>query len=144
MNIETRIDKDIDSITVVIMTPSMTDEVNDIIIKLKEPNLLKGFKKDRVKFIEHKEVIRIYSYKQGVYAVCDDGEYKLNKRLYRLEEDLKSYGFIRISHSEIINIKKVSNFDLSISGTICVKFNNGTSTYVSRRFVSQIKKKIKT
>ncbi|MEE3499403.1 MAG: LytTR family DNA-binding domain-containing protein, partial [Ruminococcus bromii] len=40
----------------------------------------------------------------------------------------------------IINLKKVRNFDLSLSGTICVTLSDGTATYVSRRYVSKIKK----
>lgn len=38
------------------------------------------------------------------------------------------------------NLKKVKNFDLSFSGVICVKLTDGTITYVSRRYVSKIKK----
>ncbi len=48
--------------------------------------------------------------------------------------------FVRISNSEIVNLKKVKNFDLSITGTICVELANDTKTYVSRRYVSKIKK----
>ena len=47
--------------------------------------------------------------------------------------------FVRISNSEIINLKKVSGFDLSFVGTICVSLSNGTVTYASRRYVSKIK-----
>lgn len=47
--------------------------------------------------------------------------------------------FARISNSDIVNLKKVKEFNLSIVGTICVKLSNGTVTYVSRRFVSKIK-----
>ena len=45
-----------------------------------------------------------------------------------------------ISNGEIINIKKVKGFDLSFVGTIRVSLTNGTVTYVSRRYVSKIKK----
>lgn len=56
-----------------------------------------------------------------------------------MEERLNSNYFIRISNSEIINLKKVKNFDLSFTGTICVELMNGTTTYVSRRYVSKMK-----
>ena len=55
------------------------------------------------------------------------------------EEQLTKHSFVRISNSEIINLKKVRNFDLSLSGTICVTLSDGTATYVSRRYVSKIK-----
>nr|WP_330379950.1 LytTR family DNA-binding domain-containing protein [Roseburia intestinalis] len=47
--------------------------------------------------------------------------------------------FIRISNSEIINLKEVKKFDLSFSGTICVSMSDKTVTYVSRRYVRKIK-----
>lgn len=72
--------------------------------------------------------------------MTDKGEYVLRLRLYELEKRLSSCQFVRISNSEIINLKKVSHFDLSFTGTICVKLSNNTTTYVSRRYVSKVKK----
>jgi len=46
---------------------------------------------------------------------------------------------VRISNSEIINLRKVKAFDLSLAGTIQVSLLNGTVTYVSRRYVPKIK-----
>ena len=65
---------------------------------------------------------------------------QLRLRLYEIENRLPSNQFIRISNSEIINLKKVNNFDLSFTGTICVKLSNGITTYVSRRYVPKLKK----
>ena len=48
--------------------------------------------------------------------------------------------FVRISNSEIINLKKVRSFDLSFAGTICVELQGGATAYVSRRCVSKLKK----
>ena len=59
--------------------------------------------------------------------------------MYELEDRLDKNSFVRISNSEIINLKKVKGFDLSFTGTICVKMKNGRVTYVSRRYVSKIK-----
>ncbi|WP_443719645.1 LytTR family transcriptional regulator DNA-binding domain-containing protein, partial [Ruminococcus sp.] len=53
------------------------------------------------------------------------------------------YSFIFILQSaEIINLEKVSRFNLKISGTVYVLFKNGKSTYVSRRYVSKIKERL--
>ena len=64
----------------------------------------------------------------------------LKKRLYELEELLDKTKFVRISNSEIINLKKVKHFDLSITWTICVRLSDGTAAYVSRRYINKIKK----
>lgn len=85
-------------------------------------------------------MIRIYASAGKVFAVTHKGEYVLRLRLYEIEERLPSHQFVRISNSEIINLKNVNNFDMSFTGTICVKLANGTVTYVSRRYVSKLKK----
>ena len=72
-------------------------------------------------------------------AQTDTGEYVLRLRLYEAEQRLNRHSFVRISNSEIINLKKVKGFDLSFAGTICVTLTNGTVTYVSRRYVAKIK-----
>ena len=72
-------------------------------------------------------------------AVTEKGGFTLRLRLYELEERLDKKRFVRISNSEIVNLGKVRGFDLSFSGTIRVSLTNGTSTYVSRRYVSKIK-----
>ncbi len=85
-------------------------------------------------------MIRIYLNSGKVVAVTDKGEYILRLRLYEIENLLLTDQFIRISNSGIINLKKVNNFDLSFTGTICVKLSNGITTYVSRRYVPKLKK----
>ena len=85
-------------------------------------------------------MIRIYLNSGKVVAVTDKGEYILRLRLYEIEKLLLTDQFIRISNSEIINLKKVNNFDLSFTGTICVKLSNGVTTYVSRRYVPKLRK----
>ena len=63
----------------------------------------------------------------------------LRLRLYEAEERLKQHHFIRISNSEIINLKKVRSFDLSFTGTVCVVLIDGSKTYASRRYVTRLK-----
>lgn len=94
----------------------------------------------KIEILEPADLIRIYANSGKVFAVTGKGEYTLQLRLYEAEERLPSNQFIRISNSEIINLKKVNNFDLSFTGTICVKLSNGITTYVSRRYVPKLKK----
>ena len=69
----------------------------------------------------------------------EEGEYVLRLRLYEVEQRLNPHQFVRISNSEIINLKKIDYFDLSFTGTICVKLRGGTVTYISRRCVPKVK-----
>lgn len=142
MQVEIKIDGSCTEPRVVILTASMTEEVLSLAKKLSEhaPQIITGTRDDRVEVLEQSRLIRIYAGGGRVFAATDQGEYVLRLRLYELEERLDVQKFVRISNSEIINLGKVKNFDLSFTGTICVKLADGTVTYVSRRYVPKIKK----
>lgn len=142
MNVEIQIDASYIDPKVIIITAEVTEKVNGIVKKLSEdiPQLLSGIREGAVKILEKADIIRIYAEAGKTVAVTEDGEYTVRRRLYELEDQLTGDFFARISNSEIINLKKVDSFDLSFTGTICVKLSNGDSTYVSRRYVSKIKK----
>ena len=89
--------------------------------------------------LEEDDILRIYAVNGRVFAVLPSGEYMLRLRLYEVEERLKQQHFVRISNSEIINLKKVRSFDLSLTGTICVVLADGSKTYASRRYVTKLK-----
>lgn len=142
MQVEIIIDSSYAEPKIIIMAAAMTEDINRIAKKLSEdaPQIISGSKDDKIEVLEQADLIRIYASNGKVFAVTEKGEYALRLRLYELEGRLDSRTFVRISNSEIINLKKVLNFDLSFTGTICVKLSNGTVTYVSRRYVSKIKK----
>lgn len=142
MQLEIKIDSSYIEPKVIILTASMTEDVNMILNKLSEqaPQIISGSKDNKIEVIEQADLIRIYASAGKVFAVTHKGEYVLRLRLYEIEERLPSHQFVRISNSEIINLKNVNNFDMSFTGTICVKLANDTVTYVSRRYVSKLKK----
>ena len=141
MQVEVKFDKSAAEPRVIILTDQMTDEVHSIVRMLSEtePKLIAGFREDTVTVLDEKDILRIYAANGKVYAVLPSGEYTLRLRLYEIEERLKAQHFVRISNSEIINLKKVKSFDLSFTGTICVVLSDGSKTYASRRYVAKLK-----
>lgn len=141
MNVEIQIDASYIEPKIIILTASVTERINGIVKKLSEdaPQMLSGIREGTVKILEKSDIIRIYAESGKTVAVTGEGEYTVRRRLYELEEQLAGDFFARISNSEIINLKKVLSFDMSFTGTICVKLSNGASTYVSRRYVTKIK-----
>lgn len=142
MQIEIKIDPDCREPKLIIITDHVSEEVNAILKKLSEdtPKVITGFREDSAEIIEPQDIFRFYASNGKVYATTIKGEFQLRIRLYEIEENSNLPGFVRISNSEIINLKKVKNFDLSFTGTICVTLLDGTVTYVSRRYVNRIKK----
>lgn len=141
MQIEIKIDSSYIEPKILILTDKMTEDINGILKKLSEeaPQMLAGFCGESVEILDQAEIVRIYASTGKIFAVTGKGEYILRLRLYELEDRLDKNSFVRISNSEIINLKKVKAFDLSFAGTICVTLTNNTVTYVSRRYVAKIK-----
>lgn len=141
MQVEIKIDETAKEKKVIIVTDAVDGEVQALMKRITEekPQVLAGFSGDSVALLEQSNIIRIYALDGKVYAVTAQGEYVLRLRLYELEDRLDKGKFVRISNSEIINLRKVKGFDLSFSGTISVSFVDGTSTFVSRRYVRKIK-----
>ena len=142
MKIEIVTDPTYGETRVVIYTGEVNDEVNDLVRRLSEnsPKVLAGFREDTVELLEPSSVIRIFANSGKVFAGTRDGEYTLRLRLYEIEERLNKSDFVRISNSEIINLRMVKSFDLNLAGTICVKFIDSSASYVARRYVADIKK----
>ena len=128
------------------MPDTMTDEVNRVvnyISNLKNTSfMITGQKDGKIELLDQENIIRLYAENGKMFAKLDQATYQIRLRLYELEERLDNDKFVRISNSEIVNLKKVKGLDLSFAGTICMELENGEVSYVSRRYVSKIKKKL--
>lgn len=141
MEIKIEIDAACKEPEIIIRTSEMTDEISDIIQKLSvsQQKLLAGFIDDSVQLIDPSEIVRLYSADKKIFAQTKSGEFLIRLRLYELEERLDKTLFVRISNSEIVNMKAIKKIDLSFAGTIFITFSNEATTYVSRRYVARIK-----
>lgn len=146
MNLNIKIDKQRETPEVLITTASMTDEVNQVVDFVNNldavASVISGIRDEKIELIDQSKIIRAYTESSKVYAVTDHACYQIRLRLYELEDRLTSNEFVRISNSEIVNLKKVKSLDLNFVGTICMELSNGEVCYVSRRNVSTIKKKL--
>ena len=142
VKIEIKLEENCLETKIIIGAEKMTDEITALMQRLSEntPQGIVGFDGDVVQILEPTEIVRIYAAVGKVFAVTDKKEFVLRLRLYEIEERLSCKSFVRISNSEIINIRKAKKFDLSTVGTICVSLSNGNVSFVSRRYVTKIKK----
>ena len=79
--------------------------------------------------------------KNGRYLTVKttNGEYVLNEPLYKIEEKLDKCWFVKISQSEIVNLKYVKKWEFDGGGIIRIELINGIYSYTSRRYAIQIK-----
>lgn len=142
MKVEIQVDPTCVDTHIIITCRQIDDEISHMAKLLEERNtqFIVGVKEDTMTLLEPHSLIRIYGEAGKVMAITKQGQYQLRLRLYELEECLDPQRFVRISNSEIINLKEVMNFDLSAAGTIRVNMSDHNHTYVSRRYVTKIKR----
>ena len=140
MKIQIQLDSQCEEPEILIRTAAVTAEVRELVEKLSEKrsDSVIGYDADSAVLLEKSQIMRIYGASQKVYAQTPHGEFYL-RRLYELEQLLDEKTFVRISKSEIINLRFVKRLDLSITGTIGIQLKTGETAYVSRRYVNRIK-----
>ena len=67
------------------------------------------------------------------------GEYVLSEPLYKMEERLDPCWFVKISQSEIVNLRYVRRWDFEGGGIIRIEMANGVKSYTSRRYAAKIR-----
>ena len=140
MKVEVRIDPGCGEAKVTITAPALTDEVKALAARLSHGDaLLMAWDGETAVPLRGEDILRCYGEDKGVRVQTARDVYDLRERLYELEGKLDRHAFVRISHSEIVNLKKVTALDLSLTGTIRMTLAGDTVCYVSRRYVKKIK-----
>ena len=144
MKVEIQIDAACQEPKVIVQTASMTPQVERLLERLRdEPaQVLTGSRDGRLEVLHPQRILRVYASAGKVYAATERGEFELRMRLYEAERRLEGGAFARISNAEIVNLDRVRAFDLRLTGTIVVRFADGSITYAARRYVAALKKRL--
>lgn len=142
MKVELNIDEKFKEILVTISTDKINDEVQELVnyIEYKEDYLV-GIADNQVSVIDISDIIRVFVEDRKVFVVTTKGKFVVRKKLYEMN-NLLTKDFVKISQSEIANIKFIKNLDLSIRGTIVIVYKNSDISYVSRRLLKDFKTKL--
>ena len=135
---------DQDEPEVVITARKLTPQIQELMGSLS--GLLAGpvlaFHQEKAVLIEQESILRFFADGKGVSVQTDEGIFTVKQRLYEWEEMLDRHMFVRVSNSEIVNLKRVTALDLSMTGTIKMVLNETTNVYVSRRYMKKIKEAV--
>ena len=137
----------------VIHTAAESDDIKEIARKISlmdengKSTIISAWDGDYCIQVKQNELLRIYSMDKKVYLDCQNEEEPLllKMRLYEFEELAERCGwtdFIRISNTDIVNLSKVKNFDMSLTGIVKVNYGEGKVAIVSRRYMNKIKDQI--
>ena len=141
MKVEWNLQPHLDEPTVVIHAREKTDALLELEQQLLGLHLSPIPAEDgtRTLLLQPEDIIRFYTDAKSVLAQTKEQTCTVHLRLYELEERLDHHTFVRISNSEIINLKQITALDLKLSGTIRITLKGGVVTYASRRYVKKIK-----
>ena len=93
--------------------------------------------------IAESDIVSISTRGKRLEVRTDEGVYELRMPLYEVMKILHPGIFMQISRYEVINLDKVKRFDFSIAGQLKIEMKNGMSTWASRRFIPEIKSRLK-
>ena len=135
MKVELNIDKKFGETIVTISTNKVNDEIQNLVnyIENKEDYFI-GVLDGKVRLLNTEDIIR-------VYVVTVEGRFIVRKKLYEVQSTLTK-DFIKISQSEIANVKYIHSLDLGLRGTIVINYKNSDISYVSRRMLKEFKMKL--
>ena len=142
MKVELNIDKKFGETIVTISTNKVNDEIQNLVnyIENKEGYFI-GVLDDKVRLLNMEDIIRVYVEDRKVYVVTVEGRFIVRKKLYEVQSILTK-DFIKISQSEIANVKYIHSLDLGLRGTIVINYKNSDISYVSRRMLKEFKMKL--
>lgn len=143
VDIDIEIDPSCADPQIVIRASRMTPEIDAIVHAIENCTgsvypMVAAYDGETMVLLSQRDIVRVYVESRRLIVRTEQGGFVARKTLAEMEALLDSGRFLRISRSEIINLRKVSNFDFSLTGTIHVRFDDGTSTWVARRYVRSI------
>ena len=148
VDIEVILDEKFEDPKITIRTKERTKQIEDIIEAIENASgqdfpMLPGLSGEKVELLSQRDIVRVYTSGRKLIIQTDKNSYFSTKSLSNVEELLNPDRFIKISQSEIVNIRKVKNFEIKLAGTIGIVFENGEKTWASRSRVKYIKAMLK-
>lgn len=147
IRVRVRVDPSCREPEVIIRTRERTARVNEIAAAVEK--LVRSDEKDLpvyrggvLTLLRPRDVICVYTENKRLIVRAAQGEFESKSTLQGIETQLNPDLFLRISRFEIVNLGKILNFDFSVSGTIKVTFEDGSSTWVARRYVRAIEQRL--
>lgn len=129
---------------IVIKCTDIDEDIRALIefARKKDRGRLKCMKGTSIFLVDEKDVFYFESVDDETYAYTKDEVYKIDYRLYELEEMLGQKMFMRASKATILNISCIESLSPAMGGRLEALLENGEKTIISRQYVPVLKKKL--
>ena len=121
------------------------DERIDEIIRFirSREGILKGTKEERQYSIALPDILYIEAVDEKTFIYLENDCYESGRRLYEFDEALASRNFARISKSVVVNLMKITSIKPSLNGRFSCILTNGEQVIISRKYVPDIREKLR-
>ena len=119
----------------------LTREIETLILSYDGSDSIWVMGDDELMCISFENIECITVIDRKIYAIDNKGkQYRVKQKLFELEKILPSY-FVRINKSSLGNVQKIRRFKTAFNGSVDVEFVCGYVDYVSRRCLSEVKRR---
>ena len=120
------------------------ERITEIIrfVKLHQGSI-EAFREERQYQIPITDIYYIESVEDRTFLYLKKDCYESRKRLYEFEELLTDRHFARISKSVLVNMMKISAIKPALNGRFLCQLNNGEKVIISRKYVPDIKERLR-
>ena len=132
-------------IDVLFTASQMDDQVTALMSRVEDPLVVTwSVRNERGELVTLPEecIVTISVDNRKLRIAADDGVYWMKMTLQDAEKALNPSMFLRVSRYEIVNLRKVRQFEFTLTGTLRVEMENGSDIWASRRFIPIIKKRL--
>ncbi|HPX84511.1 MAG TPA: LytTR family DNA-binding domain-containing protein [Bacilli bacterium] len=131
-------DESVKETEVIIKAKAQTEEVNKILELLGGEKLSCHLLSDK-QLIDMNDIVILSKSGRFISIKTINGEFVLSEPLYQIEPKLNPTWFVKISQSEIVNLRYVKQWSFEGGGTIKIEMINGIRSYTSRRYTKAIR-----
>jgi DNA-binding LytR/AlgR family response regulator len=120
------------------------DRINEIVRLVKmHHGSVEAYQEDTQYQIPLSEIYYIEAVDEKTFIYLEKECYESRKRLYEFEELLANRKFARISKSVVVNMMKIVAIKPALNGRFICQLKNNEDVIISRKYVPDIKEKIK-
>lgn len=120
------------------------DRINEMILFIKSRQGTVSGTKDEIRYeIPLVDIYYIESVDDRTFIYLEKDCYESRRKLYEFEEVLSSRRFARISKSVIVDLMKITAIKPALNGRFSCLLKNGEEVIISRKYVPDIKEKLK-
>ncbi len=101
-----------------------------------------GVRDEETCFIPMKDIFYFESVDGKSFFYTKSDTYEAAEKLYQIEEKLQNRKFARVSKTTIVNLKKMHSIKKAENSRLVATLANGEKLLVSRKYVSEIRKRL--